>query len=131
MTLRFPFLAAAVLTILPLEVAAQSSTLTASPGQSVQVGYYSLLRDDCSGGPKPQVRLKTPLDHGQLVVKLATLKTKRLKQCGEVIAPTVVVTYKADSSFVGRIPLAFDVINPETGAAQHVAVDINVEGQRL
>ncbi len=109
---------------------AQSASLKTTPGKVVQVGFYSFLKNDCSGGAKPTFKLGSPVAHGQLIVKDATLTTKRLTNCGTVKAPTLVVVYKADATFTGSVPLSFDVTNTETGAAQHIDATVDVVPDR-
>ena len=118
------FLAFAALVVSTL--AAHSAPLQTSPGKVVEIGYYSFLKGDCSGGAKPSLKLSSPVEHGQLIVKAATLNTKRLTQCGTVKAPTLVVIYKADAAFIGGVPLSFDIINTETGQVQHVDAKVEV-----
>lgn len=131
MGLRSLVCAAAFGFIVAQPLAAQPAPLMVSSGGTVEVGYYSFVKNDCSGGATPQIKVATPPSHGQLIAKRATLTTKRLTQCGETKAPTIVVVYKADSSYVGSVPLSFDIVNGENGAVQRINVMVNVAADKI
>ncbi len=127
--MRLALALAAILSVSTLP--AHSAPLQTAPGKTIEIGYYSFLKGDCSGGAKPSFKLSSPVVHGQLIVKSATLNTKRLTQCGEVKAPTLVVLYKADAAFTGSVPLSFDILNTESGQTQHVDARVDVAPERL
>ena len=116
--------------VIALSAQAQNAGLKTSPGNALRVGFYSFLKNDCSGGAKPAFKLDAPIAHGQLLVREGTLTTKRLTNCGTVKAPTLVVFYKADGTFTGSVPLSFDITNTETGAVQHIDATVKVASER-
>lgn len=105
---------------------AGDAAIRATAGKPVQIGYYSVLRNDCSGGAVPKFKISGEPQHGIIVVKPATLKTKRLAACGTVQAPAVVVIYQARTEYAGTDAVSFSIVNPETGQSEPHSFSISV-----
>ena len=115
---------------LPGVAFAEDPAIKATAGKPIQLGYYSVLRNNCSGGAVPKFKMSGEPRHGVIVVKPATLKTKRLAACGTVEAPTLVVIYQSKSDYVGSDTVSFSIVNPETGQAEPHSFTISVAGSQ-
>ena len=109
---------------------AEDPVVKATAGRPVQVGHYSVLRNDCSGGAVPKFKMAGKPKHGTIVVQSATLKTKRLVKCGIVEAPALVVIYQSQADYAGFDTVSFAIVNPETGQGEPHAVSIFVVSAR-
>jgi len=73
----------------------------ASPGKDVRVGVFLNIRQDCTSGPLPAIRLLAPPAHGTVSVKRATFKATNFKQCLATEVPAFVAFYRAAMDFSG------------------------------
>ena len=93
------------LSALTLETRAQGDTVErqvkAAPGRDVRVGVFLNLRQDCTSGPLPSIRLLAPPAHGTVSVKRATFKATNFKQCLATEVPAFVAFYRAANEFNG------------------------------
>jgi hypothetical protein len=72
-----------------------------NPGSDVRVGIYTSIKQDCTSGPLPAIRLATPPAHGTVTVRRATLKATNFKQCLATDVPAFVAIYHAVQDFSG------------------------------
>lgn len=73
----------------------------AAAGRDVRVGIYTNIRQDCTSGPLPAIRLVVPPAHGSVTVKRGTLKATNFKQCLATEVPAFVAFYRATGGFNG------------------------------
>jgi hypothetical protein len=100
----------------------------AMPGSDVRVGIYTGIRQDCTSGPLPAIRLLSPPAHGTITVKRATLKATNLQQCLGVDVPAFVAFYHAVPDFNGTDEFEFE-INFAGGRTQTQHFHINVSNR--
>jgi hypothetical protein len=102
---RIPLACAALLWALAVPGAAQNNMVErqfkAVPGKEVRFGFYADIRQDCTSGPLPAIRLVTPPAHGTVNVKRGTLKVTNLKQCLAAEVPAFVALYRAAENYDG------------------------------
>jgi hypothetical protein len=79
------------------------------PGSDVRVGIYTSIKQDCTSGPLPAIRLVTPPAHGTITVKRATLKATNFKQCLATDVPAFVAFYRAVQDFNGTDEFELEV----------------------
>ena len=70
-------------------------SVKALPNKDTQIGLYLNLRDDCTSGPLPTIRLVSPPASGKVVVKTAKVKATNYKACLALEVPAYVAIYKS------------------------------------
>ena len=86
--------------------------LKTAPGRDLRVGVYTDIRQDCTSGPLPAIRLATPPAHGAVSVKRGTLKATNLKQCLATDVPAFVAFYRAAADFRGNDQFVLEIVWP-------------------
>jgi hypothetical protein len=81
----------------------------AMPGSDVRVGIYTSIKQDCTSGPLPAIRLVTPPAHGTITVKRGMLKATNFKQCLATDIPAFVAFYRAAQNFNGADEFEIEV----------------------
>jgi hypothetical protein len=81
----------------------------ANPGNDVRVGIYTSIKQDCTSGPLPAIRLLTPPAHGTITVRRATLKATNFRQCLATDVPAFVAIYRAVQNFSGADEFELEV----------------------
>jgi hypothetical protein len=81
----------------------------ANPDSDVRVGIYTSIKQDCTSGPLPAIRLLTPPAHGTITVHRATLKATNFKQCLATDVPAFVAIYRAVKNFSGADEFELEV----------------------
>ena len=84
--------------------------LKTAPGRDLRVGIYTDIRQDCTSGPLPAIRLATPPAHGAVSVKRGTLKATNFKQCLATEVPALVAFYRAAADFRGNDQFALEIV---------------------
>jgi hypothetical protein len=87
--------------------------LKAAPGRDLRVGVYTDIRQDCTSGPLPAIRLAMPPAHGAVSVKRGTLKATNFKQCLAAEVPAFVAFYRARPDFHGGDQFALEIAWPD------------------
>jgi hypothetical protein len=111
-------LALAALICLPALAALAQGTvsereLKTVPGRDLRVGIYTDIRQDCTSGPLPAIRLATPPAHGAVSVKRGTLKATNIKQCLATEVPAFVAFYRAQPDYRGSDQFALEISWPD------------------
>ena len=120
-----PHLAALTLAALALALAGAGlssaamaqTTLTRAargePGKDIRVGVFINVKQDCSSGPLPTIRLVDKPSNGTVTVKSAKINAKNYKQCLAVEVPGYVAFYKSEPTFNGIDTFSIEVTYPE------------------
>jgi hypothetical protein len=87
--------------------------LKIAPGRDLRVGIYTDIRQDCTSGPLPAIRLATPPAHGAVSVKRGTLKATNIKQCLATEVPALVAFYRAKPDYRGGDQFALEISWPD------------------
>ena len=116
--MRWPALASICLLLaLPSFVFGQTQTIErqvkGKPNTNINAGIFTNVRQDCTAGPLPAVRLVTPPAHGKVTVKQGRLRATNLKQCLGLELPAFIAIYRSDQDFIGQDLFALEVIGAE------------------
>ena len=69
---------------------------------NINAGIFATVRNDCTAGPLPAVRLVTPPAHRQVTVKQGKLRATNLKQCLGMELPAFIAIYRSAQDFIGQ-----------------------------
>jgi len=70
-------------------------------GKDARVAVFTSIRNDCTPGQLPTIKLKLAPTRGKITIKNAKIRATNLKHCLAVEAPAYVAIYRADSDFSG------------------------------
>jgi hypothetical protein len=102
-------------------------SVKALPNKDTQIGVYLNVRDDCTSGPLPTIRLVSPPASGKVVVKTAKVKATNYKACLALEVPAYVAIYKSVPDFLGADILTVEVSYPG-GRTEIQKITVNVGG---
>jgi hypothetical protein len=97
------------------------------PDTNINAGIFATIRNDCTSGPLPAVRLLTPPAHGKVTVKQGRLRATNLKQCLGLDLPAFVAIYRSAQDFIGQDIFTLEVIGAE-GKSQIQRIIVTVMG---
>src|SRR5262245_33138748 len=104
-------------------------TVQGKAGKDVRVGVYVNVRDDCTSGPLPTIRLSAPPAHGRVTVKKAKVSATNYKQCLALEVTGFVAFYRSQPDFSGNDVFALEVKYPRGRTeTQRFTVTIAVAG---
>lgn len=104
-----------------------SRTETAAPGDSVRILVASNLKDDCSAGAMPELRINTSPKNGVLIIKVGKLKTPASHKCPNKEAAVLAAFYQSKDGFSGSDDVAIEVKKAD-GKTTTQSVTVNVSG---
>jgi hypothetical protein len=114
--LRPPHVLALALAVAGAPAAATGQTVIRStrgdPGKDIRVGVYINVKQDCSSGPLPTIRLVDKPANGTVTVKSAKIKAKNYKQCLAMEVPGYVAFYKSQPTFNGIDSFSIEIKYP-------------------
>ena len=99
----------------------------ALPNKDTQVGVYLNVREDCTSGPLPTIRLLSPPASGKVVVKTAKAKATNYKACLALEVPAYIAIYQSPPNFSGADILTVEVRYPG-GRTEIQKITVNVSG---
>jgi hypothetical protein len=102
-------------------------SVRALPNKDTQIGLYVNVRDDCTSGPLPTIRLVSPPASGKVVVKTARAKITNYKVCLALEVPAYIAFYKSASDFLGADIMTIEVSYPG-GRTEIQKITVNVSG---
>lgn len=83
------------------------------PGKDIRVGVFVNVKQDCSSGPLPTIRLVDKPANGTVTVKSAKINAKNYKQCLALEVPGYVAFYKSAPTFNGIDTFSIEIKYPE------------------
>jgi hypothetical protein len=95
------------------------------PDTNINAGIFASIRNDCTSGPLPAVRLLAPPAHGKVTVKQGRLRATNLKQCLGLDLPAFVAIYRSARDFIGQDIFTLEVIGAE-GKSQIQRITVTV-----
>jgi hypothetical protein len=102
--MKWPTLASIFLDRLPALALAQISRIerqvTGKPDTNIDTGVFTHVRQDCTAGPLPVVRLLTPPAHGNVTMTPGRLRAT--KKCADMEVPALVAIYRSAKDFIGQ-----------------------------
>jgi hypothetical protein len=134
---RFRLAFAGLLCLPAVAVSAQGNVsereLKTAAGRDLRVGVYTDIRQDCTSGPLPAIRLATPPAHGSVSVKRGTLKATNFKQCLATEVPAFVAFYRAKPDYSGGDQFVLEISWPDgRKQLQRFRIDVgNAAGQGI
>jgi hypothetical protein len=104
------------------------------PDTNINAGVFTTIRNDCTSGPLPAVRLLTAPAHGKVTVKQGRLRATNIKQCLGLELPAFVAIYRSAQDFIGQDTFTLEVIGAG-GKSQIQRVTVTITqpgaGQRI
>jgi hypothetical protein len=100
-------------------------TANGRAGSDIRVGVYINVRQDCTSGPLPAIRLSTAPAHGKVTVKKANVNATNYKQCLALEVPAYVAFYKSQPDFSGSDVFVLEVKFPN-GKTQVQRITVTV-----
>jgi len=94
---------------------------------NINAGIFTTIRQDCTAGPLPVVRLVTPPAHGKVTMKQGRLRATNVKQCLGVEVPAFVAIYRSARDFSGQDTFTLEVTG-SGGQVQMQRVTVMVLG---
>jgi hypothetical protein len=80
------------------------------PDTNINAGIFTTIRNDCTSGPLPAVRLLTAPAYGKVTVKQGRLRATNIKQCLGLELPAFVAIYRSAQDFIGQDTFTLEVI---------------------
>jgi uncharacterized membrane protein len=102
-------------------------SVKALPNKDTQIGLYLNVREDCTSGPLPTIRLISPPKSGKVVVKTAKVKATNYKACLALEVPAYIAFYKSAPDFSGADVMSVEVSYP-AGRTEIQKITVNVSG---
>jgi hypothetical protein len=102
-------------------------SIKALPNKDTQIGLYLNVREDCTSGPLPTLRLISPPKSGKVVVKTAKVKATNYKACLALEVPAYIAFYKSAPDFSGADVMSVEVTYP-AGRTEIQKITVNVSG---
>ena len=96
-------------------------------GTNINAGIFTTVRQDCTPGPLPVVRLVAPPTHGTVTMKQGRLRATNLKQCLGLELPAFIAIYRSAKDFSGQDTFTLEVTG-SGGQAQMQRVTVMVMG---
>jgi hypothetical protein len=95
------------------------------PDANINAGVFTTIRNDCTAGPLPVVRLMTPPAQGKVTVRQGRLRATNLKQCLGTDVPAFIAIYRSAQDFIGQDMFTLEVIGAE-GKSQIQRITVTV-----
>jgi hypothetical protein len=80
------------------------------PDTNINAGVFTTIRNNCTAGPLPAVRLVTPPAHGKVTVKQGKLRATNMKNCLGLEVPAFVAIYRSARDFTGQDKFTLEVV---------------------
>lgn len=101
------------LTSTALAQATVTRSARGEPGKDIRVAVFFTIKQDCSSGPLPTIRLVDKPANGTVTVKSGKINAKNYKQCLALEVPAYVAFYKSEPTFSGVDTFTIEVRFPE------------------
>lgn len=83
------------------------------PGKDIRLGVFFNVKDDCTSGPLPAVKLLAPPTNGNVTVKQAKLRRTNYKNCLAIEVPAYVAFYRSAAGYIGTDIVTIEIKFPE------------------
>jgi hypothetical protein len=117
--------------VLSVRASAQTQTIErhvkGKPDTNINAGVFTAIRQDCTAGPLPVVRLLTPPAHGKVTVRQGRLRATNVQQCLGIEVPAFVAIYRSVKDFFGQDSFTVEVTS-EGGKRQVQRITVTVSG---
>lgn len=102
------------------------TSFDATPGVSVQVGYYGTAHKNCTPGSLPEIQVMEAPKSGVLSIRRGELTTNKIAGCPGLKTPAQVVFYQAREGAIGSDRIVYMVKN-ENGEIGAYEVTITIK----
>ena len=111
----------------PIQTPTVDRQIKGKPETNINAGIFTTVRQDCTAGPLPVVRLVTPPAHGKVTMKQGRLRITNLKQCLGLEVPAFIAIYRSTKDFVGEDNFTLEVTGT-SGKSQIQRIIVTVTG---
>lgn len=95
------------------------------PGAQIRIGLYLNVKDDCTSGPLPTIRLVTPAANGIVTIKRGKVSATNYKKCLALEVPGFIAFYKSKADFAGIDSATIEVKYPAGRTEiQHIKITV-------
>ena len=98
----------------------------AQSGRDSRIAAFVTIRQDCSAGPLPGVRLKEAPKNGTVTVKQGRIRTTNFRQCLAIEVPAFIAFYRSADGFAGEDSVLLEVVGAN-GKTQLQRFNVTVE----
>lgn len=109
----------------PTQAPAIERQVKGKPDTNINAGVFATIRNNCTAGPLPAVRLVTPPAHGKVTVKQGKLRATNVKNCLGLEVPAFVAIYRSARDFIGQDKFTLEVTG-SNGRAQIQQITVTV-----
>jgi hypothetical protein len=95
------------------------------PATDIRVGVFINVKNDCTSGPLPTIRLAEPPKSGKVQVKSGKISAKNYKTCLTLEAPAHIAFYRSEAGFSGNDVFTLEIRYPE-GRVEIQKITVNV-----
>jgi hypothetical protein len=81
----------------------------AQAGKETRIAIFVNIRNDCTPGPLPTIKLRLAPTRGKVAIKNAKVRATNLKHCLAIEVPAYVAIYRADADFSGTDVVELEV----------------------
>ena len=121
------------LVVLPSLAIAQTPTgpptverqVKGKPDTNINAGIFTTIRNDCTAGPLPAVRLVIPPAHGKVTVRQGKLRATNVRNCLGLEVPAFVAIYRSARDFIGQDRFTLEVVG-SNGKSQIQQITVTV-----
>ena len=105
----------------------------AEAGKPVRIGVYVNLKQDCTSGPLPTIRLLKAPGHGAVTVRRAKVRLNNHATCLAAEVPGYVAFYRSRFAFSGRdeMQLEVEMMAPSGSSIQRHNVVVTVRSSGI
>jgi|SRR5689334_19716245 hypothetical protein len=96
-----------------------------TPDTNINAGIFTTIRNNCTAGPLPAVRLVMPPAHGKVTVKQGKLQATNVKNCLGLEVPAFVAIYRSARDFIGQDKFTLEVVG-SNGKSQIQQITVTV-----
>jgi hypothetical protein len=85
-------------------------TAKVQAGRDARIAVFANIRNDCTPGPLPTIKLKLAPTRGKITIKNAKFRATNVKHCLAIEVPAYVAIYRADADFSGNDIVELEVV---------------------
>ena len=79
-------------------------------GKDTRIAVFANIRNDCTPGPLPTIKLKLAPTRGKITVRSAKFRATNFKNCLAIEVPAYIAIYRADQDFAGDDVAELEVV---------------------
>jgi hypothetical protein len=79
-------------------------------GKDSRIAVFANIRNDCTPGPLPTIKLKLAPARGKITVRSVKFRATNFKNCLAIEVPAYIAVYRADQEFAGDDVAELEVV---------------------